>query len=328
LNKNTIYKVVKYDESYYDLWNDFVDKAKNGTFLFHRDFMEYHKDRFEDFSLLIYSKNKLIALLPANIADGTVYSHQGLTYGGLLLDANVKFRVSIRLFQALLMYLDREGVYTLEIKMIPTIYVKQPNDELLYLMFLLQAKLLRRDSLSVLNLRDRPKVSSDRIAGKKRGFKQELTIKEVDEFDSFWNEILVKNLQNKHQAKPVHSLKEITQLKNKFSNNIRQFNVYKNGVIVAGTTIFETDQVVHSQYISGNEDKNRLGSLDFLHLNLIETIFKDKMYFDFGTSNENKGLNVNQGLQYWKEGFGARMVTQDFYEIATKNHILLNTVFI
>ena len=322
------FKVVKYSAANYTEWNAFVSNAKNGTFLFHRDFMEYHQDRFEDFSLLIYSKNKLIALLPANIADGTVYSHQGLTYGGLLLDANIKFKATLILFQTVLKYFDNEGVNTLEIKIIPTIYVKQPNDELLYLMFLLQAKLLKRDSLSVLNLRDRPKVSSDRIAGQKRGVKQGLTINEVDELDSFWNEILVKNLQKKHQAQPVHSLKEITKLKSEFPNNIRQFNVYKDDVIVAGTTIFETDQVAHSQYISGNEEKNILGSLDFLHLHLIETVFKDKMYFDFGISNENMGLKVNQGLQYWKEGFGARMVTQDFYEVKTQNYNLLNDVLI
>jgi len=290
--------------------------------------MEYHKDRFEDFSLLIYIKNKLVALLPANKVGDVIYSHQGLTYGGLLLGDTTKFKTVLLLFQTLLKYFDSEGFYALKIKVIPNIYVKQPNDELLYLLFLLQATLLKRDSLSVLNLKDRPKLSSDRKAGGKRGFKNGLVIKEVDTFDEFWNEILVRNLENKHQVLPVHTLKEIEFLKSKFPKNIRQFNVYNKEQIVAGTTIFETEQVAHSQYISGNENKNRLGSLDFLHLHLIETVFKDKKYFDFGISNENMGLHVNQGLQYWKEGFGARMVTQDFYEIKTKNYNLLNDVLV
>ena len=320
--------ITRYDASNYTEWNQFVKKSKNGTFLFHRDFMEYHQDRFDDFSLLLYSGKKLMALLPANIIGNTVYSHRGLTYGGLLLDANTKFRDILKLFQTMLKYFDNKGVDVFELKTIPSIYVKQPNDEILYVMFLLRAKLLKRDSLSVLNLIDKPKISSNRIEGKKRGVKNGLTIKEMDTFDIFWNEILVKNLQNKHQAQPVHSLDEISFLKVKFSKNIRQFNVYHNDKIVAGTTVFETDKVVHSQYISGNEDKNRLGSLDFLHTYLIENVFKDKMYFDFGTSNVNNGLNINNGLQYWKEGFGARMVTQDFYSIETKKYKLLNDVLI
>ena len=58
--------------------------AKNSTFLFHRDFMDYHQDRFDDYSLLIFKKEKLIAVFPANKIDEILYSHQGLSYGGLV----------------------------------------------------------------------------------------------------------------------------------------------------------------------------------------------------------------------------------------------------
>ena len=53
-----------------------------------------------------------------------------------------------------------------------------------------------------------------------------------------------------------------------------------------------------------------------------------KDYFDFGNSNENNGEFVNQGLLYWKEGFGARSITQDFYEIKTKNYSMLKDLMI
>src|SRR5215216_754207 len=74
------YTIKKYDQSDYTIWNDFVALAKNATFLFHRDFMEYHQDRFEDFSVLVFEGEKLKAVLPANKAENSVYSHQGLTY--------------------------------------------------------------------------------------------------------------------------------------------------------------------------------------------------------------------------------------------------------
>ena len=86
--------------------------------------------------------------------------------------------------------------------------------------------------------------------------------------------------------------------------------------------------MAHCQYISANEDKNTLGSLDFLHNHLINTVFKDKQYYDFGSSNETNGLQINEGLQYWKEGFGARTIIHEFFSIKTENGYLLNDVML
>lgn len=323
-----IYKVLKYSGTYYQLWNDFVNQSKNGTFLFHRDFMEYHQDRFEDCSQLIFEDNQLVAIFPANKVGNTIYSHQGLTYGGLVLSNDIKFSSVFNAFKVLLETFKNNGFETIHLKTVPAIYHTLPSDEIQYLLFLLDAQLIRRDALSVVDLSNTITFSKDRIAGCKRALKQQLIIKEVDTFDDFWNKILEVNLQEKHQVKPVHSLTEITLLKKNFPKNIRQFNVYKDDKIVAGTTVFESENVAHSQYISANEDKNTLGSLDFLHHHLITEVFAHKRYFDFGISNENQGKNINQGLHYWKEGFGARTVTQDFYQIETGNVSKLENVFI
>ena len=51
--------------------------------------MEYHKDRFQDYSLMVFDENKLVAVLPANRVEVEVFSHQGLTYGGLVLDQKI-----------------------------------------------------------------------------------------------------------------------------------------------------------------------------------------------------------------------------------------------
>ncbi|MFI0431008.1 GNAT family N-acetyltransferase [Mariniflexile sp. HMF6888] len=326
--KHTSFKIVKYTSAYYNEWNGFIENSKNGTFLFHRDFMEYHKDRFEDFSLLVFKEDKLLAVLPANKLEQEIHSHQGLTYGGLILPKMVKFDTVIAVFAQLLKYLKGYGFETLVLKQIPSIYSKVFTEEIEFLMFILKAELIRKDTLSVIDLNNKLKISNNRLEGYKRGVKHNLIVKEEAGFELFWNNILVKNLQNRHKANPVHTLQEITLLKKHFPNNIRQFNVYNQDEIVAGTTIFESRFVVHSQYISGNADKNTLGSLDFLHYHLITEVFKDKKYFDFGTSNENNGLHINEGLQFWKEGFGARMLTQNFYRVPINNYQLLNNVFI
>lgn len=315
-----------YQPKFKSAWNTFVTHSKNATFLFQRDFMEYHHDRFDDFSLMIFKKGKVVGLLPANRVEDELHSHQGLTYGGLLLSKDVKFKTVLHSFEVLLKFLDAHNIATLFIKEIPIIYHQIPSEEVRYLNFILNAKLVRRDTLSVIDNQRHLKFSSSRREGIKRAQKQDLKIVNDDDFEAFWNTILETNLRKKHDASPVHSLEQILYLKERFPENIKQFNVYLGEQIVAGATIFETENVAHCQYISGNPDKNTLGSLDALHDYLINKVYAEKRYFDFGTSNENNGKNINEGLQFWKEGFGARTMTQDFYKIDTKSYKELYTI--
>lgn len=277
--------------------------------------MEYHQARFDDNSLLVFKNEKLIAVFPATKKNNVLNSHQGLSYGGLIFQKKISFKDALQSFKELLNFASYEGFKTINLKLVPKIYHDYPSDEIDYFLFLVNAKLMRRDVTSAIESSNPIKIQSNRIEGKKKAEKQGLTIKEKTCFEGFWNKILIPNLEEKHQAKPVHSLEEIELLHSRFPENIRQFNVYKDDEVVAGTTIFETNQVAHVQYISANYDKQKLGSLDFLFEYLINSVFKDKKYFDFGISNENQGKNVNQGLLFWKEGFGARSIVHDFYEI-------------
>lgn len=316
------YTITPYEPRYFNDWNAFAGQAKNATFLFHRDFMEYHSDRFDDYSLLVFDREKLLAILPAHKKDATVYSHLGLTYGGLLYDDRIKQSEVIKILQDLLFFLNGQGIETLYIKTMPPIYHLKPAEELLYALFLADAKLVRRDSLSVIDLSKPYFISKTRRESIRRGEKNGLVIKEEPDFKLFWNEILIPNLSNKHGVKPVHSLDEIEKLHRSFPENIRHFNVYHHDRIVAGTTVFVSQQVAHPQYISGQSEKNQLGSLDYLYHHLIADVFKDKHFFDFGISNEEQGSKLNEGLIFWKESFGASTVVHDFYEVSTANHQL------
>lgn len=297
--------------------------------MFHRDFMDYHQDRFEDFSLLIFKKDVLIAVFPANIVDGFVFSHQGLTYGGLIFKDEITFSDALLAYKELLKFLHEESIKELHLKLLPKIYHTLPSDELQYLLFKTKAELTRTDITSVIDAKYKlPLQSSNRKRGLKKALSQGLEVKEVDDFKDFWDLILIPNLRKTHQITPVHSLSEITQLKSNFKKNIRQFNVYHNNQIVAGATVFDTKHVAHVQYISANADKQKLRSLDFLFDYLINTIFKTKKYFDFGISNVNQGQQINEGLLSWKESFGARSIVHEFYRVETKKYEELNSVFV
>lgn len=278
---------------------------------------------------MVFKDEALVAIFPANKDKKSVYSHQGLTYGGLILSDEIAFKDVLQAYKVLLKFLHEKAVSQLHIKLLPKIYHTLPSDEMDYLLFKTKAELTRRDITSVIDAKYKlPIQSSNRKRGLKKAKSHNLEIKEVNEFEDFWNGILIPNLKNTHNTTPVHSLAEITHLKSKFPNHIRQFNVYYDDNIVAGVTIFDTKHVAHVQYISANDDKQKLGSLDVLFNHLINDVFKTKKYFDFGISNINQGQQINKGLLSWKESFGARSIVHEFYKVDSKNHVELKSVFI
>lgn len=299
-------------------WNAFVASAKNATFLFDRDFMDYHNDRFTDHSLLCFNNEKLVAVLPANIVENTLYSHQGLTYGGLVFQDDTKLFDAFEIYKSVLIFLHKKNIEVLNIKVIPTFYNQLPSDELEYFMFKSDAKLLKRDVLMVIDYKHQLKFKKNRREGINKAKRHGLTLKVESNFDVFWNEILIPNLNKKHAVSPVHSLVEIKQLARKFPNNIQQVNVYKDEKLVAGSTVFLTKTTIHPQYVSGNIDKNTYGSLDLLYDHIINNYRTDKQYFDFNISSEDNGAIINQGLIFWKEGCGARSFVANTYEVNTE----------
>ncbi|WP_239021958.1 GNAT family N-acetyltransferase [Pontimicrobium aquaticum] len=278
---------------------------------------------------MVFKDEVLIAIFPANKDKNSVCSHQGLTYGGIILSEGITFNDTLLAYKELLKFLHKKNVKELHLKLLPKIYHTLPSDELQYLLFKTKAQVTRTDVTSVIEAKYKlPIQSSNRKRGLKKALSQNLEVKEVDDFKDFWNKILIPNLKKAHQVVPVHSLSEITQLKSNFQKHIRQFNVYNNDKIVAGATVFDTKHVAHVQYISANADKQKLGSLDFLFDYLINNIFKTKKYFDFGISNINQGQQINEGLLSWKESFGARTIVHEFYRVETKNYVELNSVFV
>ena len=100
-----MFTIVRYTTDHTVEWNRFVAQSKNGTFLFDRGYMDYHADRFSDFSLMFYIGNRLLAVLPAHVSGETLYSHNGLTYGGLLMSVQLTVSRTISLFRELNDYL-------------------------------------------------------------------------------------------------------------------------------------------------------------------------------------------------------------------------------
>lgn len=297
-----------------ELWNSFVSKARNATFLFDRNYMDYHADRFDDKSFMFYHKGKLKAVLPANVAGDTLYSHQGLTYGGLLLDKKATVEDVLECFDSLNSWLRENGISKVVYKALPWIYQQYPSEEDLYaLTWKCKAQLISRDISSSIVIDNKLKFAESRKSGIRKALSLNIEVGESNDVDGFWH-VLEDNLGNRYNAKPVHTSSEMKLLMSRFPNNIKLYVAKMNGEIVGGTLIYVTPQVVHTQYISASVEGKKHGALDLLFDYIINKVYANCRYFDFGKSTEQGGAYLNEPLIFQKEGFGGRGVCYDWYQ--------------
>lgn len=309
-------KIKLYSSEYKDAWDKFVRTSKNGTFLFYRDFIEYHADRFRDYSLMFYLNDVLVALMPGHMEDRVFYSHKGLTYGGLIMGDKTTAANVLSIFEYLTTTFRHQGIRKIIYKAVPHIYHIRPAEEDLYALFRYKATLTSCSISSSILLSDRAKYSDLRKRGVKKALKNNLIVKKTTDYSGFW-QILSRNLKDKYETEPVHSLAEINYLKSKFPRNIHLFTVGNtdSSSIIGGCLVFETERVAHVQYVAATEEGKRLGAIDLVIDHIINTAFAHKTYFDYGTSTEDGGWHLNENLIHQKEGFGARGTVYNIYTI-------------
>ena len=308
-----MFKIARYTPSEKETWNCFLSNSKNATFLFDRDYMDYHHERFEDHSLLFYDEQGLYALLPANAREDILCSHEGLTYGGLIIGERATAPEVCVLFQELNHYLRGEGFHQVLYKAVPWIYHRMPSEEDRYALFkVCHAELIGRDISSVVVQSAPVKWRRDRRYGANKGFREGIVVEKSDDYPAFWD-VLTQNLHMKYDAVPVHSLEEITLLKNRFPANIQLYVARLKDEMLGGTVIYDCGDTVHAQYISATPQGKHLHAIDCIYQHLLQHVFSSKRYVDFGKSTEDRGKVLNESLIYQKEGFGGRGVCYDTY---------------
>lgn len=307
-------EIERYAATHKKLWDDFINHSKNGLFMFLRDYMDYHKDRFQDHSLIFKKRNRPLALLPANQVDGTMVSHGGLTFGGLITTPQMETNTMLEIFEALKEYLKSNDIKVLIYKAIPHIYHIYPAEEDLYALFINHARLVRREISTTIEKNRRLPCSRGRKRDIQFAKKANLVLKESDDYETFMalkEEKLLKN----YGIKPTHTAQEMEYLASKFPDNIKLFVAEKEGEMVYGAIIYESDNVAHGQYQESTEEGQRLRAPDFVLDQLHHKYLKEKKYFDFGISTENNGYYLNKGLVKYKETFGGRAVVYDTYKM-------------
>lgn len=307
-------RICKYDSEYKTTWNQFIDESKNGTFILKREYMEYHSNRFVDYSLMIYDENKLVAIMPASIHGDEIRSHGGLTYGGFIVNRKMTAQLMLSVFQNVINFLKGEGIRRLVYKRVPYVFYNYPSDEDLYALFRFDAQLTARNISTSVLLNDRIRFNERRRRNVKKAVKMNLNFSQSNDYKTYFK-LLEEVLASRHGAKPVHTVSEMEYLAAQYPDNIKLYASFDGDTMLAGVIIYETPMVAHTQYIASSFEGRNCGALDYCFDKLINEVYTDKVYFDFGTSNEERGLVLNEGLIEQKQEFGARGVAYDEYTL-------------
>lgn len=311
--------IVRYTEAYKEQWNRFNASCKNSLFMFDRGFMDYHKDRFADHSLLFFEDGELIAILPMSEKAGILTSHGGLTYGGFLTGVSMKQHTMNDCFTALMAYAGEAGFEKIVYKTVPHIYHTQPAEEDRYALFLHNAWVVKVEASTVVDLREPLKMPKGRKAQVSRARREGVVIRELTEPADFERFIALENqvLTQRHGTKAVHTGGELTLLHSRFPEQIRLVGALLGEELIAGTLLFVYGQTVHTQYMAANETARQIGALDLTISTVLKACQGTKLWLDFGISTEEAGRYLNEGLIAQKEGFGGRTVVYETYELDT-----------
>lgn len=312
--------VTRYTPSDNREWDAMVEESKNGSFLFLRAYMDYHSDRFTDHSLLYRNgKGRLVALMPANEDGDTLWSHQGLTYGGIVMARGIHAREIGEIFDVTRDYLKEQGFTQWVYKQMPTIYSTLPAQEDEYWLWRNGAELAVCNLASVVDYTAEKPLDAEycRRNALTKLVREGVRPNMCADIATYWT-LLADRLKEKYGASPVHELSEMSMLMERFPDRILCCAAEtESGEMLAGVVLFICGQTVHVQYSAASQKGLQCAAQDFLYLSLVRHYAETETmrYFDFGTSNEEHGRVLNATLNRYKEGFGARGVTYKQWRI-------------
>mgnify|MGYP004469906243 CR=1 FL=1 len=310
-------------------WDLFISKkSMNGIFLQTRKFINYHTDgKFKDCSVCVRKGKELVAAVLAcevvENAEKVFYAHKGTTFGGITISKNIYTATLIdQLISGMIDFLKRNQFTKIYLKMVPDIYQMKNADLIDYFLYKYNFNCFCELNYYLKLDKYKNEITTQFTASKRRDYRYslknnfEFRILETKEEINMYYNVLLLNLK-KLNLNPVHSLEDLYDLKfNRFYEKIEFYGVFFEDKVVAGSMLFYFgDDIVHTQYLSSNQEYLSLFPMDFLIYSLIKlSLEKDKKIFSFGICTENQGKYLNLSLSRFKEGFGTDFCINRSYE--------------
>ena len=312
--------IERYNDNFLTEWEEIVHSSNNGTLFHTRKFLSYHsKDKFIDHSLIFYKNNKPLSVFPAVEKTGShkkiLVSHPGASMGSFVTPADLSFSDSLQLVDQLNLYLKKQKFSRAKITLPPIIYNQRKTNYIDYSLLRSGYKYVKREVSSILFLEDSIEKNVNKFKPSHRqalrkAQRSGLVVNNSDDFNSFYR-ILKKNLNNRHNVKPTHSIDELLKLKKLFPKNILLHAAFLNNKMIGGIINFVANKnVILAFYISHDENYQEHRPINLLFYEILKDAIKNNFkVFDFGIFTVNE--EPNMGLAKFKENFGSSGIFRD-----------------
>ncbi len=299
----------RYQPALAPAWNHLISSSPNATFMHERGYVDYHHQRFADHSVVLANPaGELVAAFPANETAGEIWSHQGLSYGGLVVGPHLSPADHAECFRQLCLYYQNLGFKKLFYKALPPFYWAEADGPTTEADLLARwgAEVVRRDLNTVVDLAQPLRFQERRRRQVRRAARAGLTWADSPDLAPFWHLVLEPTLRARHGVAPAHTEAEMSLLAGRFPGRIRHVQAWHGEKLVAGVVLYVTTQAVHAQYIAASPLGRELGALDGLFAHLLAEYAPSHRWFSFGISTYDAGRQLNHGLHDWKMGFGGQ----------------------
>jgi hypothetical protein len=242
-------------------------------------------------------------------------SHPGATYGGLVHDGGLNGDRTLEALRAVCAHYAVQGATALRYKPVPYIYHRSPSSDDVWALSALGATRVGCSLSCTIDLEERRTPSSRRARSLGKARRAGIEVSEGSAPATFWP-VLESTLERRYSGGPIHTLAEIELLRDRFPGAIRLVTGALEGDVVAGVVFFVTPRVFHVQYMAASDAGMEVGALDAVAERCIALAAEEgARYFDFGTSMENRGSELQSGLYRFKAEFGGGGVLYEHYEI-------------
>jgi hypothetical protein len=301
-------------------WEQVVEQASNGHAMARVPYFTYHADRFEDHSLLFKKSSRFLAVLPANRDGRVLYSHQGISFGGLIMAQRARFEDVQEMFRLLLAHLHDEGIEKLIYRAPPHPYQVAPREDDIIFLERAGARIVETKIHNMV----RCVAKAPRNKGWKncisRSVKSGLQIRNDASIDEFWP-MIERLVREVHRSQPVHSLDEIKLLKSRLGDDMPLLTAHSaDGALLGGHLFLRSPSVLTAMYIGESPDGRDLGAGRFTLHHLLTDPAYQGIWLDLGQLVNPANNEVLDSLLSYKEAAGSRVISRHTWEIETAGH--------
>ena len=317
-----MYEIQPYTQEQESRGDRFVmEDSMNGTFLQTRNFLNYHPEgRFVDASFFVEKSGIVVAVVPGCTVDGSFISHSGSTFGGPVVSKDFySGNKVLEIVKDIDDYIVR-NFKSVKFKPTSPIFAAVPTDLLDYA--LEHSGYYRHTELSCYTpvLKDVDPLENCKRECRhnfRLSEKLNLTYGEIpdSEMEKFYDFLVMSKAR--YNTKPVHTLEELRNLKQRFPEEILFRGVWQDGIYLSGMMIFYFRQakVFHFQYLAPDDSKRETNATTSLFVNAMrEAAQAGCEKFSWGISTEDAGAYLNENLYRFKESFGALPCVNARYE--------------